>query len=114
MLQKFGIGAIDSAFLIRKYGDDLDWFFEEIIRRERKERILKQLDLGDVISHTCLIGVIKKGSEIYNNWLREKRIQLEEIDKEKDATVFDRLQNASRTNTLFHKLKYAFDKGNNN
>ena len=66
-----------------------------------------------MISHAALVGMIKKGSEAYNAWRQQKQVQLEKIEMEKNATVFDKLKAAARSNTLFDKLKYAYDKGNN-
>ena len=98
--------------MIRKYGNDLEWFFSEIIIRKKKQRIERQLDLGDVVSNAFLVGS-SKGNAVYNTWMQEKKKRLEEIDKERNMTVFDKLKRAGRTNTLFHKLKYVYDKRNN-
>ncbi len=71
-----------------------------------------QLELGDVISNAHLTGS-KKGNVIYTNWRKGKTDRMEQIDMKKNATVFDKLKQSARTNTLFHKLKYVFDKRNN-
>ncbi len=63
--------------------------------------------------HTSNIGTAK-GNQVYNTWIQEKKNLMSEIEEEKVETVFDKLKKASRSNTLFHRMKHSFNKGNNN
>lgn len=95
----------DSLILAGEYEYDIDWVVEKISKQYRLMQIVKQLELGEIVSNSILVGS-KKGNAVYNKWRSAMKMKITEIEKEKRiVTVFDRLHQEKKSNTIFDRLK---------
>ena len=91
--------------LIRKYGTNLNRFQEKLIQQDEIAKIVEDLRLADTVAVAMGAVQHKKGNQQYNKWRQKKAAELREKQREDTMTVFEKVRNSNRSNTLFDRFR---------
>ena len=110
-MNEAGISFNDAFLLVENYTLELDWLMEIVYRNIEKNNIRHELMLSNSIAVSRQLGT-KKGNSAYSTWRQTKINKLTELMQPiKKKTIFDKLKDKRKDNTVFGKLKHFKKRG---